>query len=168
MGEERLMALLQESLAVATRTGAAKPADFRQVIVDTTVQEKAIALPTDAKLLHGARERLVRLAKAQGVRLRQSYARVSKRALIQYQRHAHAKQFRRAHKALRRIRTLLGRVMRDITRKIKGRSAPSRGTCRWPGASRTSASAVARCTRCMRLRWSASGRARRTGPMSSA
>ena len=133
--------------------------------MDTTVQEKAIALPTDAKLLHGARERLVRLAKAQGVRLRQSYARLGKRAL---QRDAHAKQFRRAHKALRRIRTLLGRVMRDITRKIKGRSAPSRGTCRWPGASRTSASAVARCTRCMRLRWSASGRARRTGPMSSA
>ena len=43
MGEERLMALLQESLSVATRTGAAKPADFTQVSVDTTVQEKAIA-----------------------------------------------------------------------------------------------------------------------------
>src|SRR5215210_3291817 len=49
MGEARLGALLQESLAVATRTGAAKPADFTQVIVDTTVQEKAIAFPTDAK-----------------------------------------------------------------------------------------------------------------------
>ena len=58
------MALLQESLAVATRTGAAKPADFRQVIIDTTVQEKAITFPTDAKLMHRARERLVRLAKA--------------------------------------------------------------------------------------------------------
>ena len=127
MGEERLMALPQESLAVATRTGAAKPADFRQVIVDTTVQEKAIALPTDAKLLHGARERLVRLAKAQGVRLRQSYARLGKRAL---QRDAHAKQFRRAHKALRRIRTLLGRVMRDITRKIKGKTAQERAFAR--------------------------------------
>ena len=43
MGEERLIALLQESLSVATRTGAATPADFTQVIVDTTVQEKAIA-----------------------------------------------------------------------------------------------------------------------------
>src|SRR5215208_7284487 len=95
MGEERLIALLQESLAVATRTGAAKPADFRQVIVDTTVQEKAIAFPTDAKLMHRAREHLVRLAKAQGVRLRQSYARVGKIALIRYQRYAHAKQFKR-------------------------------------------------------------------------
>ena len=72
MGEERLVALLQESLSVATRTGAAKPADFTQVIVDTTVQEKAITFPTDAKLMHRARERLVRLAKAHGVALRQS------------------------------------------------------------------------------------------------
>jgi hypothetical protein len=55
LGEERLMALLQESLAVATRLGAAKPADFRAVIGDTTVQEKAITFPTDAKLMHRTR-----------------------------------------------------------------------------------------------------------------
>jgi transposase, IS5 family len=67
MGEARLVALLQESLSVATRSGAAKPDDFRQMIVDTTVQEKAITFPTDAKLMHRARERLVRLAKAHGV-----------------------------------------------------------------------------------------------------
>jgi transposase, IS5 family len=118
MGEERLIALLQESLSVATRTGAAQPADFTQVIVDTTVQEKAIAFPTDAKLMHRARERLVRLAKATGVSLRQSYARVGKRALIQHQRYAHAKQFRRANRALKRLRTMLGRVIRDLTRRL--------------------------------------------------
>ena len=118
MGEERLIALLQESLSVATRSGAAKPADFRQVIVDTTVQEKAITFPTDAKLMHRARDRLIRLAQKHGVPLRQSYARVGKIALIQHQRYAHAKQFKRANKALRRLRTMLGRVIRDITRKI--------------------------------------------------
>lgn len=123
MGEERLIALLQESLAVATRTGAAKPADFRQVIVDTTVQEKAIAFPTDARLMHRARERLVRLAKTHGLVLRQSYARVGKHALIRHQRYAHARQFNRAAKALRRIRTMLGRVIRDVTRKIRGNEA---------------------------------------------
>jgi IS5 family transposase len=64
MGEEKLVALIQESLNVATRTGAAKPADFSKVIVDTTVQPKAVAFPTDAKLMHRARERLVRLASA--------------------------------------------------------------------------------------------------------
>jgi len=112
---------LQESLAVATRTGAAKPADFQQVIVDTTVQEKAITFPTDAKLMHRARERLVRLAQKHGVMLRQSYVRVGKVALIQHQRYAHAKQFKRANKALRRVRTLLGRTIRDIGRKIASR-----------------------------------------------
>jgi IS5 family transposase len=120
MGEEKLAALVQESLAVATRTGAAKPADFSKVIVDTTVQPKAVAHPTDAKLMHRARERLVNLAKRHGVDLRQSYERVGKYALIAQQRYAHAKQFKRANKALRTIRTYLGRVTRDVVRKIKG------------------------------------------------
>jgi IS5 family transposase len=57
MGEEKLVALIQESLAAATRSGAAKPSDFSKVIVDTTVQEKAVAFPTDARLMHRARER---------------------------------------------------------------------------------------------------------------
>jgi transposase, IS5 family len=118
MGEERLMALLQESLAAATRTGAARPADFRAVIVDTTVQEKAITFPTDAKLMQRARERLVKLARRHGVGLRQSYARVGKFALIKHQRYAHAKQFKRANRALKRLRTMLGAVIRDINRKL--------------------------------------------------
>jgi Transposase domain (DUF772) len=123
MGEEKLVALIQESLNVATRTRAAKPSDFARVIVDTTVQPKAVAFPTDAKLMHRARERLVRLAKRHGVRLRQSYARVGKRALMAYQRYAHAKQFKRANKALRSVRTYLGRVFRDIVRKTRGDAA---------------------------------------------
>ena len=119
MGEEKLVALVQESLAAATRAGAAKPTDFAQIIVDTTVQPKAIAFPTDAKLAHRARERLARLAEKYGVRLRQSYKRVGKFALIKQQRYAHAKQFKRANKALRKLKTYLGRVIRDIMRKTK-------------------------------------------------
>ena len=118
MGEERLQALLQESLAVATKTGAIKPGDLARVIVDTTVQPKNITFPTDAKLLNRAREKLVKLAKKLGVELRQSYTRVGKFALIQHQRYAHAKQFKRANRALRKLRTYLGRVIRDIARKI--------------------------------------------------
>src|SRR5215472_8618122 len=72
MGEERLQALLQESLAVATRTEAMKPTDLSRVIIDTTVQPKAVMFPTDAKLL------------------------------------------------LRKLKTYLGRTMRDIGRKIVG------------------------------------------------
>jgi IS5 family transposase len=122
MGEERLQALLQESLAVATRSGAMKPGDLARVIVDTTVQPKNITFPTDAKLLNRAREKLVKLAKKLGVELRQSYARVGKFALIQHQRYAHAKQFKRANRALRTLKTYLGRVIRDIARKIDGDS----------------------------------------------
>jgi IS5 family transposase len=120
MGEERLQGLLQESLAVATKTGAMKSGDLARVIVDTTVQPKNISFPTDAKLLNRAREKLVKLAKKLGVELRQSYTRVGKFALIQHQRYAHAKQFKRARRSLRKLKTYLGRVIRDIARKIDG------------------------------------------------
>ena len=117
MGEKRLNALVQESLAAAVKTKAMRVADLNQAVVDTTVQ-KAAAFPTDAKLAHRARERLVRLAKRHGVRLRQSYARVGKFALIKHQRYAHARQFKRARRSLRTLKTYLGRVIRDIERAI--------------------------------------------------
>ena len=120
MGEERVATLLQESLSVAIRTGAMAPQDTRRVIVDTTVQPKNVMFPTDAKLLHRARERLVALARKTGLDLRQSYTRVGKFALIKHQRYAHAKQFKRAGKALRKLRTYLGRTIRDIGRQIIG------------------------------------------------
>jgi IS5 family transposase len=120
MGEEKLQSLVQESLAVATKSGAMKPSELSRVIVDTTVQPKNVMFPTDAKLLNRAREILVRLAKKRGVGLRQSYARVGKFALIKHQRYAHAKQFGRANRSLKKLKTYLGRVIRDIGRKIEG------------------------------------------------
>jgi IS5 family transposase len=120
MGEERIVALLQESLAIAVKTGAMKPQDTRRVIVDTTVQPKNVMFPTDAKLINRAREILVRLARKVGIDLRQSYRRVGKLALIKHQRYAHAKQFKRAGKALRKLKTYLGRTIRDIGRQIAG------------------------------------------------
>jgi IS5 family transposase len=120
MGEEKLVALLQESLAVATRTEAMRPKDLSRVIIDTTVQPKAVMFPTDAKLINRAREIMVRLAKRHRVVLRQSYTRVGKIALIKHQRYSHAHQFKRANKALRKLRTYLGRVIRDIGRRIAG------------------------------------------------
>src|SRR3977135_3622886 len=81
MGEEKLGPLLQESLATAARSGAAKPADFTKVIIDTTVQPKAVCFPTDAKLMQRALHRLGRLAKKHGIKLRPSYPRAGKFAL---------------------------------------------------------------------------------------
>ncbi len=120
MGEKRIASLLQESLAVAVKTGAMKPEDTKRVILDTTVQPKNVMFPTDAKLLNRARESLVRLARKVGLDLRQSYRRVGKLALIRHQRYAHAHQFKRAGKAFRKLKTYLGRTIRDIARQIAG------------------------------------------------
>jgi len=120
MGDEKLKSLLQESLMTAIATKAMAPQDLSQVIVDTTVMPKNVMFPTDAKLMNRAREWLVRKARASGIDLRQSYARVGKRELIKHQRYAHAKQFKRANKSLRKLKTWLGRTIRDIGRKIKG------------------------------------------------
>ena len=119
MGEERLEILLQESLAIAVKTEAVEVKDLSKVIVDTTVQEKAVTFPTDAKLANRAREKLVKLAKKHGLELRQGYPRVGKLALMKHQRYAHAKQFKRARRELRRLKTYLRRVIRDIERKLK-------------------------------------------------
>ena len=115
--------LLQESLSVAHRSGAIETKDLERVVVDTTVQEKAIAHPTDARLTHRAIEKLVDLAKREGVKLRQSYLRLAKRAVIMVGRYTHAHQFKRARRELKFLRTRLGRVMRDISRKVEGDTA---------------------------------------------
>jgi len=120
LGEGQLVALLQESLSVAHKTGALATKDLERVAVDTTVQPKAVAHPTDARLVHRALEKLVGLAKREGVDLRQSYLRVAKRAAIMVGRYTHAHQFKRARRALKFLRTRLGRVIRDLNRKIDG------------------------------------------------
>lgn len=114
----KLELLLAESLRVAHESGALRPQDMARVTVDTTVQPKNISFPTDAKLLHAAIRGLTRLARKHGVRLRQSYVRIAKRAAMMAGRYAHAKQFKRHHRELRTLRSRLGRLVRDIRRKI--------------------------------------------------
>jgi transposase, IS5 family len=111
---------LQERLSVAHRTEAIETKDLELVVVDTTVQEKAVAHPTDARLTHRAIEKLVDQAKREGVELRQSYLRLAKRAAIMVGRYTHAHQFKRAGRELKFLRTRLGRIIRDIRRKIEG------------------------------------------------
>ncbi len=112
-------ALLQQTLAVGLDVGAVKPTSLKRVSVDTTVQPKAIAHPTDARLFNRSRERLVRLARRQGVTLRQSYRRKGPQAVLKAGRYAHARQTQRMRKQIKRLRTYLGRVIRDIERKVQ-------------------------------------------------
>ena len=105
---------------MAHKTGAIAGRDLERVVIDTTVQPKAVAHPTDARLVHRALEKLGELAARSGVKLRQSYRRLAKRAAIMVGRYAHAHQFKRMRRALKFLRTRLGRVIRDIRRKIAG------------------------------------------------
>ncbi len=106
---------------IKTKTVAA--ASLAVVNIDTTVQDKAIAYPTDARLYHKARGALVRIAKQMGMDLRQSYERLSKLALAKNGRYAQARQMKRARREQKRLKTYLGCVIRDIERKLAARSA---------------------------------------------
>ena len=120
---DKLELLLQESLRLANDTGALKMSDLARITVDTTVQPKNVTHPTDAKLMLKAIEQIGGLAKRHGVALRQSYPRVAKRAALMAGRYVHAKQFKRANRELRFLRTRLGRLSRDIARKTRGDAA---------------------------------------------
>src|SRR5918995_2939389 len=121
IGQDGIELLLQETIAAATRGQAVKAQSLERVSVDTTVQPKAIAHPLDSRLYHRGREILVRLAKRHGVPLRQSYARLGKKALRLASRYAHARQMKRARREITRLKTYLGRVFRDVRRKLDAR-----------------------------------------------
>lgn len=119
IGSEGAEELLKETIKAGLKLKAVKKTQLKRVNVDTTVQEKNVRFPTDARLYDRARERLVKAAKEREINLRQNYNRLSKHTLLKQSRYAHAKQMKRAKKATRRLRTFLGRVIRDIQRKYQ-------------------------------------------------
>src|SRR6202045_871819 len=120
IGGDTLEALLAETLAAAMRAKAVDSSQMQRVAVDTTAQTKAIAHPTDSYLLLRAIEWLNKLAKKQGVKLRQSYLRLATRARREVGRLIHGRGHKQAMRFLRKMRTWAGRLVRDIERKIEG------------------------------------------------
>ena len=118
IGEEGVEWMLTQTIEAGKRAGAVKGNDLKRVTVDTTVMEKNIAHPTDARLYEAARCKLVRLAREAGIGLRQNYNRLAPRLAGQVGRYAHARQFKRMRKALRRLKGYTGRVLRDIERQL--------------------------------------------------
>ena len=116
IGEAGAEELLKETIAAGLKLEAEKPFQLKRVNIDTTVQEKEIRFPTDARLYDRARQRLVDHAKERKIRLRQNYNRKSKHLLHRQSRYSHAKQMKRAARCTRKLRTYLGRVIRDIER----------------------------------------------------
>jgi IS5 family transposase len=117
IGEEGLEQLLKSTIETAVEIKAVKPAELERVIVDTTVQEKAIAHPVDSRLLEIARHKVVSAAKRAGIALKQTFAKEGKHLRRKAGGYAHAKQFRRLRKTIKRQRTILGVVMREVRRK---------------------------------------------------
>ena len=97
-----------------------RPQDLLKVNVDTTVQPKAIAFPTDSRLYSKITGKLPKAARNAGVVLRQSYFRITKYALIMQGRYAKPRQINRARKCQKKLHTNLGRLTRDISRKLEG------------------------------------------------
>ncbi len=110
--------LLRETIQAAERAKVVEARSYDKLIVDTTVEEKAIAYPTDSNLLDGVRRKLVELARDANLTLRQNYNREAPRLAIQTSRYAHARQFQRMRGSLRRLKTIVGRVTLEVTRKL--------------------------------------------------
>jgi IS5 family transposase len=109
--------MLGETLKTAGRVGELKQKDLNRVNVDTTVQEKNITFPTDAKLMCKGIELLARHSRRNGIKLRQSFARLAKRTLRDSAKYAHSRKFKAAQKCVRTLRTYLGRILRGVERK---------------------------------------------------
>lgn len=118
IGEKGAESLLAESIAAGLKTETIKPASLDKINVDTTVQEKAVAFPTDARLYYKMREKLATLAERNGLKLRQSYRRVARKALIMVGRYGRACQRKRMLKETRRLKGYLRKLTADVMRKI--------------------------------------------------
>ena len=123
VGEEGGEVILAATVKAGLASKAVKESSFERVNVDTTVQPKAITYPTDAKLYNHGREILVRLSQEYEIPLRQSYSRLGPRAEMNAGRYFHARQAKRGRREVKKLKTILGRVSRDVGRKIEARPA---------------------------------------------
>lgn len=120
LGEAGVEELLSQTITTAVKLEAVEREALEAVIVDTTVQEKAVAYPTDSRLLEVARRKVAQEARRAGVALKQSYEKEARQLRRRAGGYAHARQFRRLRRVLKRQRTILGRLLRDVRRKLPG------------------------------------------------
>jgi len=110
--------LLQESISAGLKSKTIKAKDLEKAVIDTTVQEKNITYPTDAKLYKKGIDLLVKKAEELGIKLKQTYVRVSKKAFFQTNNFYRLRRMKKAKKETKKLKTFLGRLMRDFERKI--------------------------------------------------
>ena len=126
-GMETILKATCDKLVAATcdtaiACNAIKPAEFERIIVPITqprtVQEKAIAYPVDSRLLEIARYKIVKAAKGCAMALRQTFAKEGKTLRRKAGGYAHARQFRRLARAIKRQRTIVGKLIREVRSKL--------------------------------------------------
>jgi transposase, IS5 family len=122
IGETGAEVLLKETVRLGLATGVIKEKDLQHVIVDTTVQEKAIAFPTDLNLCDKARREVVKLAMHHGLPLRQTYKRTAKKVAWETRKKLASGKFKQARAGIKTMKNFLGRVVRDVQRALAERA----------------------------------------------
>jgi IS5 family transposase len=118
IGKEGVERILKATIEAGLQTKTVTPRQMEVVVVDTTVQPKAVEHPTDARLYRKVLHHLLRVAEAVGIKLRQSYRDLAKSAFLMGGRYAKAKQFKRAARERKKLKVYAGRVQRDLERKL--------------------------------------------------
>jgi IS5 family transposase len=113
IGEEGIELIFKESIRVNGKDGKEDEAT-----VDTTVQEKNITYPTDNKLHRKIIKKCIAIAEGEQLELRQSYTRTIKKLADQQRFRNHPKNYKKARKADKKIKTIAGRLVRELERKL--------------------------------------------------
>lgn len=113
IGTAGMELILKESVRLNGKEGKEK-----DVCVDTTVQEKNITFPTDNKLYRKIIQKSIAIADAEDIELRQSYSRTIKKLSYQQRFRRNKKQQKLSRKADRKIKTIAGRLVRELERKL--------------------------------------------------
>lgn len=113
IGKEGIQKIFAYSVGMHPQRSKCKQANS-----DTTVQENNTTFPTDAKLAKKVIDACNRIANAEGVAQRQSYVRVAKQLLRESYNGRHPRRAKKAKKARKKLRTLAGRLIRELERKL--------------------------------------------------
>jgi IS5 family transposase len=121
LGETGLNRIFSSTVFCGLKVGLVSPKSFESVITDTTVMPKNIAFPTDAKLYFNSLNKLVYFAHKFNIPLRQTYKFLAKKAFRNVNRYSHCRKMKMANREIKRLKTYLGRVRRDLERGLLDR-----------------------------------------------
>ena len=113
IGESGMELIFKESIRVNGDDG-----DEPHVNVDTTVQSKNVTFPTDSKLQKKVIKKCLDIAKKEGLQLRQTYTRTLKKLYVDLRFSKHPKNRKKVKKAQRSIKTIAGRLIRELNRLL--------------------------------------------------